>query len=230
MVAKSDPADYGTLQVFTMTTLNADGTRQRNRQVDGPLIVSDNIQSNAEVSKELTLLNGTGGGSRVLFGNLLVIPIDQGLLYVRPYYVSADKADAVPELRRVVVCIGDRIAVSDTLNSALSKLFPNTNIPTAEIIPDAADNAGTSSGNGTTTPVESRSPSQLIADALGLFTAADDALKTGGAAGLTTYQEKTAAAEDLIRQAQSLLGAAGASPTTTAPAAASPTTTTAPGG
>ena len=222
MVAKSDPSDYGTLQVFTMTTLNADGKRERNRQVNGPLIVSDNIQSNAEVSKELTLLNS--GGSKVRFGNLLVVPIDQGLLYVRPYYVSADKADALPELRRVVVAIGDRIALANTLNEALSSLFPDTNIPTAEVIPSDGGTPVTP-GDGTTTPTVTRSPADLIADALALFSDADDALKTGGAEGLADYQKKTAEAEDLIRQAQAGLSVpAATSPTTTAPSG-SPTTT-----
>ena len=95
MVGTSDAGDYGQLQTFTMTTLNPDGTRQRNRAVDGPLIVNANILSDtdSQVSQTITLLER--GGSKVDFGNLLIIPIDKGLLYVRPIYVRASASDSV---------------------------------------------------------------------------------------------------------------------------------------
>jgi uncharacterized membrane protein (UPF0182 family) len=228
MVAPSDPNDYGHLQTFTMTTLNPDGTRQRNRAVDGPLIVNSNILSdtNSQVSQTISLLEG--GGSKVDFGNLLIVPIDKGLLYVRSIYVRANQEDSVSVLRKVVVAIGERVEVGDTLQDALKAVFPNASFSTAEPNagpvdqgggPTATPGTGTAPpGTTTTVPTGAGSPSALISQALTLFQQADDALKTGGADGLSTYQEKTQQAEDLVRQAQSQLsGAPGSTPTTTAP-------------
>jgi uncharacterized protein len=223
MVGTSDPDDYGQLQTFTMTTLNPDGTRQRNRAVDGPLIVNANILSDtdSQVSQTITLLER--GGSKVDFGNMLIIPIDKGLLYVRPIYVRAAAGDSPSALRKVVVSIGERVEVGDTLQEALTKVFPTATISTAEPTSGPAD--VTETGPDTTQPpssttspspaVGATNPTGLIGQALSLFQEADEALKTGGAEGLSAYQEKTAQAQALIQQAQQALG--GSVPTTTAP-------------
>src|SRR5690606_25246634 len=108
----------------------ADGTRERNRQVDGPMIVNDNIFSDFTVSQQITLLSGQG--SQVELGNLLVVPLNNSLLYVRPLYVQAKTANGVPEIRRVVATIGDQIVVGNTLAEALQKLFPGTDVDTQE--------------------------------------------------------------------------------------------------
>ncbi len=222
MVGTSDAGDYGQLQTFTMTTLNPDGTRQRNRAVDGPLIVNANILSDtdSQVSQTITLLER--GGSKVDFGNLLIIPIDKGLLYVRPIYVRASASDSVSVLRKVVVAIGERVEVGDTLQEALTKVFPTATINTAEPTSGPADVTeqppGSTGTQPTTSPppiVGAANPSGLIGQALTLFQEADEALKTGGAEGLSAYQEKTAQAQALIQQAQQALG--GTVPTTTAP-------------
>ena len=75
------------------------------------------------VSQDLTLLNSDKGGSRVQLGNLLMVPLGDALLYVRPVYVSAAAADSVPELRRVVLAMGDRTVVGNTLQEAIGKLI-----------------------------------------------------------------------------------------------------------
>jgi uncharacterized membrane protein (UPF0182 family) len=213
MVGTSDPDDYGQLQTFRMTTLNADGTRQPNPNVDGPLIANANILSDtdSQVSQTITLLER--GGSKVDFGNLLIIPIDKGLLYVRPIYVRADTGDSPDVLRKVAIAIGERVAVGDTLRDALTQVFPTATIDTAEPTPTTAPQetpppaTSPTSGPTTTTiaPVSGSNPSALISQAVVLFQQADDALKSGGAAGLATYQTDTQQAEDLIRQAQALL-------------------------
>ncbi|MGH2687988.1 MAG: UPF0182 family protein, partial [Actinomycetota bacterium] len=95
MVAKSDPHDYGRLEVFVMP---------RDRQVDGPAIVNARINQEPEVSQLITLLSRAG--SEVLLGNLLIIPVEQSLVYVRPLYVQATGANAVPELKKVIVAFG----------------------------------------------------------------------------------------------------------------------------
>ena len=112
MVAKGDPAGYGQLEVFVMP---------RDRQVDGPAIVNARINQEPEVSQLITLLSRAG--SEVLLGNLVIIPVEQSLVYIRPLYVQATGANAVPELKKVIVAFGDRIAIHDTLQDALVAVF-----------------------------------------------------------------------------------------------------------
>jgi uncharacterized protein len=112
MVAKGDPGDYGKLEVFVMP---------RDRQVDGPAIVNARINQEPEVSQLITLLSRAG--SEVLLGNLVIIPIEQSLIYIRPLYVQATGANAVPELKKVIVAFGDRIAIRDTFQDALVAVF-----------------------------------------------------------------------------------------------------------
>ena len=111
--------------------------------MDGPLTIHNQMVSTTEgnVSQDLTLLNSDKGGSRVQLGNLLMVPLGDALLYVRPVYVSAAAADSVPELRRVVLAMGDRTVVGNTLQEAIGKLFPNAGVTTLE--------GGDQSGGGT---------------------------------------------------------------------------------
>lgn len=201
MVGQSDPDRYGRLEVFTMTKKLASGERERNRSVAGPLIVDSNIKgsTNGAVSQTLTLLNA--GGSKVEFGNMLIIPIAESLVYIRPTYVSATNNESVPELRSVIVATGKRVEVGRTLAEALGKLFPDANVATLE---GAAP--PTTPGSGSTPTAEDELPAALLTRAIGLFDEADRALKEGGATGLATYQTKTAEAQELIRRASVGLG------------------------
>jgi len=112
MVAKGDRDDYGKLEVFVMP---------RDRQVDGPAIVNARINQEPEVSQLITLLSRAG--SEVLLGNLVIIPVEQSLIYIRPLYVQATGANAVPELKKVIVAFGDRISIRDTFQDALVSVF-----------------------------------------------------------------------------------------------------------
>ena len=212
MVAKSDPGEYGTLQVFRMTQ-ETDGKVDSNRNVDGPLTANQSILSATDVSQQLTLLGQ--GGSKVLLGNLLIVPVGESLLYVRPVYVSASAAGAAPELRRVIVAVGDSIAISDTLAQALQKVFPNAQVVTQEGgastgSGDSGTGTGTGTGGTATTP---DNPADLLGRAVTLFADADAALKSGGSSGLSDFQTKSQQAQDLVAQAEQLLGGT----TTTAP-------------
>ena len=89
MVAKSDGDNYGQLQVFTMP---------RSNLPNGPALVQGEIQSDEEVSRQESLLGA--GRSRVSYGSLAAIPIDNGLVWVRPFYVTSDPdRSAQPPLR-----------------------------------------------------------------------------------------------------------------------------------
>ncbi len=131
MVAKSDPADYGKLEQFVMPTDNLP---------PGPGIVASNMSSDADVAALQTLLGQKG--SDLLFGSLLVVPIEQSLLYVRPVYVEAT-SNPVPQLERVVVDYNGTVVVQPTLAEALQQLF-NVVIATGENV-----GGGTSGSGGT---------------------------------------------------------------------------------
>lgn len=133
MIAKSDPEDYGRLRVFVMP---------RDRQVDGPAIVSARMNQEPEVSQLITLLSRAG--SEVLPGNLLVIPIEQSLVYIRPLYVQATGANAVPELKKVIVAFSNQIAISDTLQGALATVFGDA----PETLEEGPGDAGPGDGTG----------------------------------------------------------------------------------
>ncbi|HVN63640.1 MAG TPA: hypothetical protein VMT58_03305, partial [Candidatus Binataceae bacterium] len=81
-------------------------------------------------SRQLSLWNQMG--SRALLGNLLVIPVEDALLYVEPLYIRAENGQ-LPELQRVVAAYSDRVVMGDTLGVTLASLFTNAVPPTSEI-------------------------------------------------------------------------------------------------
>jgi len=223
MVARSGRDDYGRLETYTMTEVDGDGSRQRNRAVAGPLTVHEKMISDAEVSEELTLLGARGGGSTAELGNMLVVPVDQGLLYVRPVYVRGESATAPSRLRKVIVAVGDRIAIGDTLAEALSTLFPDAEVDTLEGGTDPTPTTPSDPGDEPSSGTGDDDAADLVGRAVALLDEADAALRRGGAEGLAEYQEKSAAADELIRRADEVLRRSAGS------ASSSTTTTTEPG-
>ena len=166
MIAKSDPAEYGRLRVFVMP---------RDRQVDGPAIVGARMNQEPEVSQLITLLSRAG--SEVLQGNLLVIPIEQSLVYIRPLYVQATGANAVPELKKVVVAFSNQIAIGDTLQAALTMVFGDAP-PTLEEGPGDGVPGDGAPGDGAGISDEA---ARLLEQAAQAFAEADAALRNGDA-------------------------------------------------
>lgn len=111
MVARSDGDHYGKLVVYTFP---------KQKLIYGPNQIVARINQDAEVSRQISLWDQRG--SSVIQGNLLVIPIDEALIYVRPLYLKAD-AGKIPELKRVIVGYEDTIAMERTLDEALRKIF-----------------------------------------------------------------------------------------------------------
>ncbi|HET9732006.1 MAG TPA: UPF0182 family protein [Acidimicrobiales bacterium] len=111
MVADSDPAQYGHLQVYEMPP---------GQLVDGPGLVDATIAAAPNISETLSLLNQQG--SQVLLGNVLVIPVQGTLVYVRPVYIESTR-QALPELQKVIVVAGGNAAMEDTLQAALADVF-----------------------------------------------------------------------------------------------------------
>lgn len=111
LAARCDGPNYGKLIVFNFP---------KQKLVYGPKQIESRIDQNPEISQQLTLWNQ--GGSNVIRGSLLVIPVEQSLLYVEPLYIAADDG-GVPELKRVIVAYGNHIVMESNLQEALSKIF-----------------------------------------------------------------------------------------------------------
>jgi len=111
LAARSDPPNYGKLVVYTFP---------KQTLVYGPRQVEARIDQDPSISQELTLWNQRG--SQVIRGHLLVIPIERSLLYVEPLYIAAETGQ-LPELKRVIVGSGNRIAMENTLEAALARIF-----------------------------------------------------------------------------------------------------------
>lgn len=93
----------------------------KNVNIYGPLQMENLIDNDPEISKELTLWNSQGGN--VIRGNLLVIPVSGTILYVEPVYLNSNNQAALPVLQRVIVALGDRIAMDTSIEKALNKVL-----------------------------------------------------------------------------------------------------------
>ena len=130
LAARCDPPDYGKLIVYEFP---------KDKLVYGPFQIEALINQNTEISQQLTLWNQMG--SRVIRGNLLVIPIENSILYVSPLYLRAAEGQ-LPELKRVIAAYGDRVVMQETLAEALSALFESGTAPSASTrTPQAAPSA-----------------------------------------------------------------------------------------
>jgi uncharacterized membrane protein (UPF0182 family) len=108
---RCDPVDYGKLLVYKFP---------KQKLVYGPLQVEARIDQNPDISRQFTLWGQSG--SRVVRGNLLVIPIEQSLLFIEPIYLQAERTE-LPELKRVIVAFGNKITMEENLQIALEKVF-----------------------------------------------------------------------------------------------------------
>ena len=134
MVARSDGEQYGKLDVYTFP---------KQKLVFGPSQMVARINQDAEISRQISLWDQRG--SSVIQGTLLVIPIEESLVYVRPLYLKAD-AGKIPELKRVIVGYEDSIAMERTLDEALEKIFTGfTSKPRGEFGQHVAESSSTPS-------------------------------------------------------------------------------------
>jgi uncharacterized membrane protein (UPF0182 family) len=111
LAARSDGAHYGKLIVYNFP---------KQKLIYGPRQIEARIDQDSFISQQLTLWNQRG--SQVIRGNLLVVPIERSLVYVEPLYIAAEKGQ-LPELKRVIVGFGDRIAMAETLDGAMARVF-----------------------------------------------------------------------------------------------------------
>jgi uncharacterized membrane protein (UPF0182 family) len=150
------------------------------------------IDQDPEISSQLSLWSQRG--SQVIRGNLLVIPMDQSLLYVEPLYLQAESGE-IPELKRVVLSSGERVVMAETLAGALAKLFGVEEIDIA-----AAKEEKPAAGPVVTDGVSPELAQQVYDLALQAdehYIAAQKALRAGDWA---TYGAELDAMEQILRQ------------------------------
>jgi uncharacterized membrane protein (UPF0182 family) len=111
MAARSDGEYYGKLVVYRFP---------KDRLVYGPKQIVARINQETEISQQVSLWNQRG--SQVIQGTLLIIPIENSLVYVQPLYLRAESGK-IPELKRVIVAYENRIAMDETLDGALASIF-----------------------------------------------------------------------------------------------------------
>jgi uncharacterized membrane protein (UPF0182 family) len=128
MVARMDGDHYGQLVVYKFP---------KQSLVYGPKQIANRINQDTDISRQLTLWDQKG--SQVIRGELLVIPIEESLIYVQPIYLRAE-GGTIPELKRVVVAHENRVAMGETLEEGLNLLFGGTTSahPAAASASDAA--------------------------------------------------------------------------------------------
>jgi len=182
-VVNSDSgANYGKISVLQLP---------RSTNVAGPSQVASNFEAKPEVANSLSLLRQ--GGSDVVLGNLLTLPVGGGLLYVQPVYVRATaNSAAYPLLQKVLVSFGDQIGYDDTLKGALDQVFGG-NSGTA---------AGGQSTNGSTGVTTNSSLANSLASAKKAYADGLAALAKGDFAAYDKAQKRLKSALDAAINAQ----------------------------
>jgi uncharacterized protein len=112
MAARCDGADYGKVLVFTFP---------KEKLIYGPEQIQSRVNQSPSISQQLTLWDQ--GGSRVIRGTLLVVPVQNAVLYVEPLYLAAEGGSSLPELKRVIVAYSDRVVMEQSLEDALNLIF-----------------------------------------------------------------------------------------------------------
>ena len=119
MAARCDGDNYGKLIAYQFP---------KERLVYGPSQIENRIQQDTVITEQLALWGR--GGSRVIRGNLLLIPIGKSNIYVEPVFLQAD-AGGLPELKRVIVAAGEYIAMEPTLQGSIAAIFGTGLLPTS---------------------------------------------------------------------------------------------------
>ncbi len=155
LAGRCDGENYGKLMVFLFP---------KQKLVYGPRQIEARIDQDPSISELLTLWSQKG--SRVIRGNLLVIPIEQSLLYLEPLYLMAESGE-LPELKRVIVAVGTKIAMAEDLYSALGAVYGTEVGPSGAEVPVATAAADTSA------------PPEAARSALAIFQRAQEHLRNG---------------------------------------------------
>jgi uncharacterized membrane protein (UPF0182 family) len=205
MVVSSDPDTYGKITVYEMST----------PLPPGPATIAAEFESDPVVSEIITPLDLRG--SRVTYGDLQIVPIAKGVVYLRPMFVQPQDADAKQVfVRKILGWYNGRTVIADNVSQAVSRLLPGftTNLgdrvgsaTSASTVPTTTVPGGSAPSPSTTAPMstsENGSPQQLLAQADELFAEADAALAQTPP-DFASYQAKQNQARELVQRALQLL-------------------------
>ena len=144
MVARNDGDVYGKLRVYRLS---------RQSLVFGPRQIVNRINQNTEIARQVSLWDQRG--SQVIRGDLLVIPIEESVLYVQPLYLRAE-GGRIPELKRVIVAYQNQVVMQETLEGALAELFGGSTAPRRPAVPNIAAEPATGDSQMSTLLTEAR--------------------------------------------------------------------------
>jgi uncharacterized membrane protein (UPF0182 family) len=188
--ADSGPGEaYGTLRVLQFP---------RQRVILGPTQVDNLINQDTTISPELTLLSQVGGGSRVIFGSLVTLPIEDSILYVQPLFVTAENL-GIPELKRVIVVFADRAVMAVTFEEALTEIFGLEP-------PDEGEGEEPGDGGEDGGPQAGGELARIVAEAARVYEQAQEALQDGD---FETYGRLIERLGELLDRAQRLQASGG---------------------
>jgi hypothetical protein len=197
MIGTYDPGHFGELRAYVTPA---------GHPPVGPALADSEIQANSTVSQEISLLDQHG--SSVLLGNILTVPVDQSVIYIRPLYVESS-GNPQPQLRDVIAVFGQKVQMKTTLDAALTAALGTPVGAAATTSPTGTPVIAGSVGVGTAGQIQSD-----LEQASSDYQAAQAALKAGGTGALGTYQSDIDAENLALLQAEQLLQASGVAPTT----------------
>ncbi len=161
MGARMDGDHYGQIVIFDFP---------KDTLIFGPSQVEARITNDTEISAQITLWSQAG--SRVIRGNLLVIPVEDSVMYVEPLFLQAEQSP-IPELRRVIVNYGDEVVMERTLAESLERIFGSGTPPTT-VPPSTTTTEPTGTTTTTEPPLTTTTTAGLPADAAGLIARAEE--------------------------------------------------------
>jgi uncharacterized membrane protein (UPF0182 family) len=178
LAVKNDGDNYGDMILYSFPS---------GKIVEGPMQVEGIVSQDTIIGPQLNLL-ATGGNSQVIRGNMLIIPIEESILYVEPIYVKALNANALPEQKKVIVYFKNQVVMEDTLDEALDRIFPAKEEPKEDI---QQEQVRTPAG------IADTSVGSLIIEANNVFAEAIKAQQSGNWA---EYGSKLEMLEELLKR------------------------------
>lgn len=163
--ARMDGNNYGDLVMYKFPP---------QRTIYSPILFKNRIQQDPNISKEISLW--AGKGSEVIYGDIIIVPIEDSLLYLNTIYLKADSENSMPEMKRVILSNGDKIVIEENVEKALLKLF-NYSAP--------GENENTNVENNTANKTPNNEGG--VKEAADLFNKAIEAQKNGDWASYGEY-------------------------------------------
>jgi uncharacterized membrane protein (UPF0182 family) len=203
------PQDYGTIRILRLPS---------NTQVPGPSQIANNFGQDPDIQDKLLAFSRTN--SKAVYGNLLTLPVGDGLLYVQPLYTQRKSgAGTYPALRYVLVSFGEQVGIGTTLTAALDDVLGISSSQEDDVTPGS----GVTGGTGGTGGQVSGDVRQLLRQAEAKFAAAQKALQAGDLKGYATAQDDARAlVQRALVEAGKTTPSASPSPSGSASPSASP--------